>query len=257
MRLRDVSRMLYYDTKKKAVDKKANLTQEEVDTDSQWTGKVAQPVRSRYLVYLTIGTFLFFVTAIATAYFIRYAGIDRTVSPEKITIATQGATTADGGAAVPLTIRVANRNSVAIEGVSLYITYPEGVYKREGDIVLPLENKDKELFLGQIERGGVMSQHITPVFYGKSGSMKELTYLLEYTIPGVAKRQTRRGSHEVLLRTAPVLVSEPTHTSVVAGKEVSFSFDVQSNSSDVLPMVYVHLRYPARFYSEAFFTSPG
>ncbi|MCY4577003.1 MAG: hypothetical protein OXB96_01035 [Candidatus Kaiserbacteria bacterium] len=257
MRLRDVSRLLYYDTKKKAVDKKATLTQEEADTDSQWSGSVGHPARSRYLVYLTIGTFLFFVTAVVTAYFIRYAGIDRTVSPEKITIVTQGATAVDGGAAVPLTIRVANRNSVAIEGVSLYITYPKGVYKREDDAVLPLENSDKELFLGGIERGGVLNRHITPVFYGESGAMKELTYLLEYTIPGVAKRQTRRGSHAVLLRTSPVSVSKPKYDSAVSGKEVSFSFDVQSNSSDVLPMVYVYLRYPAGFTPKRFLPLPA
>lgn len=256
MRLRDVSRMLHYDTKKRVVDKRASLTRQEAGTDSQWQGAVERPARSRYLVYLTIGTFLFFVTAVATAYFIRYAGIDRTVSPEKITIATQGASAVDGGAAVPLTIRVGNRNSVAVEGATLYITYPKGVYIWEDDAVVPLQNKDKELFLGDIQRGEILNRHIMPVFYGESGAVKEITYLLEYTIPGVSKRQTRRSSHEVLLRTAPVLVSEPEYSSVVAGKEVTFTFDVQSNASAVLPMVYVDLRYPVGFIPKRFSPTP-
>ena len=257
MRLRDVSRVLHYDTKRKTVDKRVKLTKEDVDTDSQWTEEVERPARSRYLVYLTFGTFLFFITALATAYFIRYAGIDRTVSPEKITIVTQGATTADGGAVVPLTIRVANRNPVAVEGVSLYITYPSGTYKRKDDesVVLP-ENVDKELFLGEIQRGEIVNKHIEPIFYGKSGETKELSYLLEYTIPGVAKRQTRRGMHTVLLRIAPVLVSKPKYTNVIAGKDVTFTVDVQSNSSDVLPMVYVDLRYPVGFTPKLFSPNP-
>lgn len=247
MRLRDVSRLLYYDKRKRVVDKKADLTQQKAGTDSQWKGEVERPVRSRYLVYLTIGTFLFFVTAVATAYFIRYAGIDRTVSPEKIVIATQGATAADGGVAVPLTIRVANRNSVAVEGVTLYVTYPKGTYMWEDEAVIPLRNSDKELFLEEVQRGEIVTRHIMPVFYGKSGDVKEISYLLEYKVPGVAKRQTRRGSHEVLLRSAPVLVSDPEYSSVVAGKEVTFTFDVQSNSSFVLPVVYVDLQYPVGF----------
>ena len=257
MRLRDVSRLLYFDPKRKVVDKKAELTRHEADADSQWSGEVERPAQSRYLVYLAVGTFLFFITAIVTAYFIRYAGIDRTVSPEKITIATQGAAVADGGAAVPLTIRIANRNSVPIEGALLYITYPAGTYKQGDDGVVSLENADKELLLGEVERGGIVNRHITPVFYGESGVTKEISYLLEYTIPGVAKRQTRRGSHAVLLRTSPVLVSKPEYTGVVAGKEVTFSFTVQSNASAVLPMVYVDLRYPAGFTPKRYSPNPA
>ena len=256
MRLRDVSQVLHYDTKRKIVDREVNLTKKDADTESQWEGKVEQPARSRYLVYLAFGTFLFFVTALVTAYFIRYAGIDRTVTPEKITIATQGAVTADGGAVVPLTIRVGNQNPVAIEGVTLYVTYPRGTYKREDDVVLLPENADKELFLGSVQRGEVVSKHIEPIFYGESGETKEILYLLEYKIPGVAKRQTRRGEHSVLLRTAPVLVSEPKYADVIAGKDVSFTIDVQSNSSDVLPMVYLDLRYPVGFTPKRFSPHP-
>ena len=257
MRLRDVSRMLYYDKRKEVIDKKANLTPQEAGTGSRWKGKIVRPVRSRYLVYLTIGTFLFFITAIVTAYFIRYAGIDRTVSPEKIMIVTQGAAAADGGSAVPLTIRVANQNSVAVEGVTLYITYPKGTYKWEDESVASLQNQDKELFLGKIQRGEILNRHAMPVFYGKSGDVKTISYLLEYKVPGVAKRQTRRASHEVLLRSAPVLVSDPEYSSVVAGKEVSFTFDVQSNSSFVLPMVYVDLQYPTGFIPRYFSPNPA
>ena len=92
-----------------------------------------------------------------------------------------------------------------------------------------------------------------PVFYGESGDVKNISYLLEYKVPGVAKRQTRRASYEVLLRTSPVLVSKPEYSSVIAGKEVTFTFDIQSNSSFVLPMVYVDLRYPAGFIPKRFF----
>ena len=243
--------------RRKRLIKRRSSPREEVDVDSGWGDSVERPMQSRYLVYLTIGTFLFFVTAIATAYFIRYAGIDRTVSPEKITIATQGATAADGGAAVPLTIRVANRNSVPITGAVLYVTYPKGTYKREDAAVVPLENKDKELFLDEIERGGIVNRHIMPVFFGRVVRRKRFRICWSILFRGVAKPQTRRGSHQVLLRNAPVLVSKPESTTVVAGKEVTFSFDVQSNSSDVLSLVYVDVRYPVGFIPKRFSPNPS
>ena len=61
----------------------------------------------------------------------------------------------------------------------------------------------------------------------------------------------------MLLRNAPVLVSKPKSTTVVAGKEVTFSFDVQSNSSDVLSMVYVDVRYPVGFIPKHFSPNPA
>ena len=172
--MRDVSRMLYFDTKKKAVDKKANLTREEADVDSRWGDAVERPAQSRYLIYLTVGTFLFFVTAIATHILFGMPVLIGRFLRKRLPLSRRVRLRADGGAAVPLTIRVANRNSVPITAASLYVTYPKGTYKREGDVVVPLENKDKELFLDEIERGGIVkSAYYAGVFSGRVAPRKK------------------------------------------------------------------------------------
>ena len=244
MRLRDVSKVLNYDTKKKAVDRKAKLTKEEAATDSEWEEKIKEPKKSKYLTYLAIGTFLFFITAIATAYFVRYAGIDNRVSTSKIRIVTQGATVADSGSTVPLTIRIANRNPVPTQDTTLIVTYPGGTYKKEKTVT---RLRREEFFLGEIKTGEIINKHITPIFYGESGEKKKITYKLEYRVPEVAQPARITGMYEVLLRTAPALISKPKYTNPIAGKEIIFTVDIQSTVPDVLPMTYVELLYPIGF----------
>ena len=115
---------LYYDTKKKVLDKRANLTQKEADTNSQWKGDVGATGAVKVSCVFDYRNFSVFCYSNCDRIFLfgTLVLIGRFL-PEKIMIVTQGcATVADGGVAVPLTIRVANQNSVAVEGVTLYIT---------------------------------------------------------------------------------------------------------------------------------------
>ena len=244
MRLRDVSKVLNYDTKKKVIDRKAKLTEEETTVEPDWEKKIKEPEKSKYLIYLTVGTFLFFVTSIAVAYFVRYAGIDNRVSASKIGIITQGAAVTDSGSTVPLTVRIANRNPLPIQGTTLIITYPTGTFKKEKTIT---RIRREEFSLGEVKTGEIVSKHITPAFYGGSGEKKKMTYNLEYRIPGVAQPAKITETYEILLRTAPVLISKPKYTVPVAGKEITFTVDIQSNLPDELPMTYVELLYPIGF----------
>ena len=255
MRLRDASKVLHYDTKKKAKDKKARLTKTEASTGFDWKKGVQEPVKSKYLVYLTIGTFLFFVTAVATAYFVQYAGIDRTISTSKIAITTQGATSVNNGSAVPLTIRIANRNPVPVQGVSLVIGFPRGTYKEEEGGAVTLWRRE-ELFLDTIQKGEILNKHITPIFYGTSGEEKEIIYTLKYDVAGVAESSQKNESYAVVLRESPVRINTLQYTTPTVGKEVSFTTTIQSNSPSTPAMTFVNLRYPSGFTPKTFSLRP-
>ena len=96
MRLRDVSKILYHNTKRRAVDRKVKLEREESDLETDWKEDVEAPKASKYLLILAVITFLFFLAAVGIASFVRIAGIDRTVSTSKITIVTQGEKVVEG-----------------------------------------------------------------------------------------------------------------------------------------------------------------
>ena len=251
MRLREISKILHYDVEKKAIDRKAKLSKEKASTKPEWSKEVEGPEKSRYLVYLTIGTFLFFLTAIATTYFVRYAGIDRTISESKITLITQGPASADSGLGVPLIIRVANRNPVAIQGTILTVKYPEGTFKMEENGTVT-HLRWSSFSLEEVKTGSIINTPITPIFYGENGEKKTITYELDYSIVGVAEPIKVSGSHEVLLRTEPVLVDGPNHTETIEGKDVVFSADIQSNFPTDLPLTIVRMSYPEGFEAKRF-----
>lgn len=253
MRLRDASKTLYYDVKKRVIDHRAPLKKEETTLQDDWQGEVATEPRSNYLIYLAITTVFFFFVTIGVAYFVRFAGIDRTVSTSKITILTQGPSIVDSGSVAPLTIRIANGNPVPIEEATLTITYPDGTYQRTDSVTRLYQ---EEIPIGLLETGEVVSKHIVPILYGIDGQQREITYVLSYRAQGTSQPMRIKDAHRIELRTTPILLTEPTHTSPVAGKEVTFRTRVQSNLEEVIDTVYVQVSYPSGFSPLAFSITP-
>lgn len=254
MRLRDVSKILHYDRTKRAVNQATRLKKTQTTVEVDWNQTVVKPSKSRYLWYLVAGTFLFFLVTVAVAFFVQVAGIDKTVSTDKITIITQGPTVIDGGTVAPLTIRMANRNPVAIKNATLSVTYPAGTYMKDGTVQrIPRE----EFFFGSVKPGEVTSVDITPVFYGEAGEQKELRYELEYQIEGSSQPIKVHKTYRVLLRTAPLILSQPRYTNPVVGKEMTFTISVRSNTTEVLPISYLQLTYPAGFVPGAAIPRPS
>ena len=253
MRLWDVSKILYYNTKRKPADRKVSLRKEESTVGSEWKKEDVGPRRSRYLVYFSFVTFLFFLAAVGIAYYVSVSGIDRTVSTSKITIVTQGPAVADGGTAVPLAIRVANRNPIAIQDVSLTVTYPPGSYRKDGGIA----HITSEIFSwDMIDSGEVASARIAPILYGREGERKSIRYELRYLAVGSSQPTKVTDSYEVLLRSSPLRLGTPRHTTPIAGKEFSFSVTVQSNATETPPEASVELTYPTGFVPTEFSPRP-
>ena len=253
MRLRDASKTLYYDVKKKVLDHRAPLKKEESTLPDDWEESSGMPARSNYLIYLAIATFFFFFITVGVAYFVQFAGIDRTVSTSKITILTQGPTIIDSGSASPLTVRIANGNPVPIQNATLTIIYPDGTYKEAGEVVRL--HRD-EFAIGSMETGEVVSKNISPVLYGTDGQKKQIMYEFGYQAQGTSQPTRVSGSHDITIRTTPILLAEPSYTSPVSGKEIQFRTSVQSNMKDVIDAVYVQISYPTGFVPDAFSSSP-
>ena len=253
MRLKDALKTLYYDTGRKAVDRKTRLKKRETEIGGEWRGGVNDSPRSRYLVYLTLLTFLFFLMTVAAAYLVQYAGIDRTVSTDKIGIVVQGPAVVDGGSVASLTLRVANRNPVPIQEATLTVVYPEGSY-RKGDDITRLYRE--EFILGTVAVGEAVNRFITPLLYGKTGERKEIRYSLEYRVEGSAEPVIVRNSYDILLRNSPVLLSQPKHTSPVAGKDISFTLTMRSNTAETIPAVCLEAVYPSGFTPKRYSQRP-
>lgn len=253
MRLRDVQKTLNYDVKRRVVDQKASLPREKTDIPSDWQASNKTSSSSNYLIYLAIGTIFFFVIAVGIAYFVRFVGIDREVSASKITILSQGPTTVDSGSAAPITIRIANGNPVPIEDAVLSITYPDGTYEKTDALSRAYR---EEFSLGFLETGEVVSKNIAPILYGIDSQQKQITYELQYRAQGASQKTVIKRGYDITVRTTPVLLSDPVHTTPVPGKEVTFGTTIQSNMNSVIAAVYVQVSYPSGFDPKLFSHTP-
>ena len=254
MRLKDVLKILHYDTSKKPADRRAVLRQDKPTVGDDWHDEVDQPKQSKYLVYLVVFTFLFFLVTVGIALIIHNSDIDRTVSTSKIKIITQGASIADGGTVVPLSLRIANNNPVAIRDVKFLITYPPGTYKKEKSTTrLPTEEFSWDL----IASGEVVTMRISPLFYGTVGEQKELQYYLEYQAEGSTQpTQINDKKYMVQIRSAPLVISKLQHTNPVAGKDMTITVGVRHNAAETVPRAELELVYPHGFTPTTFSAQP-
>ncbi len=253
MRLKDVSKILHHDIGKKPADRKAVLRQDTTTAKDDWEQDPAPPIRSRYLMYLTLITFVFFLATAGIAYFVQISGSDRSVSTSKISISTQGASVVDGGRVVPLSVRIANRNPVAIQNVKFVITYPPGTYKKGEPVTrLPTE----EFKWSAVKSGEVVSIRIAPLLYGTVGERKELRYYLEYQAEGSSQPTQINETYAVQIRSAPLVISTLRHTTPVAGKNMTLTVGVRHNTAEKTPGAVVELVYPRGFTPTSFSTEP-
>lgn len=244
MRLKDVSRTLNYDKNKKVIDRKINLRKRETDLKRDWGKKNYKPNKSRLLVVLFILSFLFFMVSILIAFYIRIAGIDNSVSSEKVSIVTQGAQLVDSGTPTPLTIRIANRNPVDIRSAKLIIAYPEGSFDSSGTIKRLVR---QEKVFPVIPINDFVEYKIRPLFYGNESEVKTINYTLEYKLEGALSSFRISGDYDVSLRTSPISIDRPTFSSPVVGKDIDLTFRLTSNSVQPLDAVYLKVQYPIGF----------
>lgn len=248
-RLKKVSETLNYDRTKKPIDRKVAFEPRDVNIKKNWEVEKKSIKPSKYLWYLLIVTFLFFIVTIMLAFYVQYVGIDKVVTVEKISIIAQGATSIDSGDSVSLSLRIANRNPVDIEDAVLSVVYPEGSYtnfESYGDSSIRVLRRE-QFSIGVIKEGEIANKNISFILFGKENELKEVGLELEYRSAGSSRNVVAKENYEVLLRTSAINLSKPIFTDPVVGKEIMFSFPVQSNIEKIIPLAFLRVKYPSNF----------
>ena len=244
MRLKDVLKILYYDKSRKGLNRKATFTKKEQTVKGDWDpAEEKMPTYSKLLIFIFFLSFIFLIASILVATYIYYAGTDNTISAAKIQIITQGPAIVDGGSPATFTIRVANRNPVAIQGAELTIRYPRGSYTTSNDRSL----REESIVLGKINQNEFKEHIITPVFLGEVQQQKNIDIALKYRLEGSVSLFESKSSHEVSLRSSPITTTSPTYTNPVVGRDVTLTYQITSNSPQNIRAAFVRAEYPIGF----------
>lgn len=194
---------------------------------------------------------IFFACALLYAAYTFFAG-SNTVSNENIEIAILGNSFTDGGAELPLTISITNKNSSSLELVDLIIEYPKSSHS---GIVESTERMRESL--GTIPAGGIRNENIKVVLFGEQGSVRPIKISLEYRVQGSNAIFVKEKTHEVSINSTPIDLSLNAPSSISPNQEITLDVKAVLNSPNPISDILVRVDYPVGFQFTSAKPSPA
>lgn len=189
-----------------------------------------------------IGSIIFFVIALIIGIFLFFGG-NGGVSSDNVTINVLGNGYTPGGEVLPLTVEIANSNTVPLELADLVIQYG----RNKADVSDPADITTNRISLGTIESGRAINQKVDLTLYGSEGTSKQVKFTLEYHVSGSNAIFQKEKIFSVIINTAPIAVVVDANTSVTAGQPYAFNVTVTSNVKKVTPNMLLKIDYPIGF----------
>ena len=222
-----------------------------LDVASNWNvpsiEKTEEPAAEhphRYRKFVLIASVAIFalVAAASAAYF--YFGNNR-ISGDNITFNIAGNNNISGGETVSFQIGVTNQNTVAIEGASLIVKYPDGTRS----VTEPVKNLFEErIDVGMLGPGEVKNIQLQVAVYGKENQQSQIKATLEYRIvgsDGVFYKDAEPFNVQII--SSPIILQVDSVRRVSAGQPVQITLKAKSNTNKVLKDVLITSKYPSGF----------
>jgi len=239
------------------------LSRRNYDTANDWdvspsassATKGAKPRKNKYgIPKILLGfSFLFFVAAIAFAFFSFYSGRN-TISADKVILSIDGPISMKAGEDFSVTVKVTNENDGDIDSADLLVTLPKGSYALRGS--QEELGEVKEHFDG-IKAHESVQKTITGVIFGEENSKVDILASLEFRFAGSNAIQDVQESYEIGITSSPLNVFFDVPKQVSQDQEFAITVNVESNSLDDINNLYLILEYPSGFKFKSAVPTPG
>jgi hypothetical protein len=193
-------------------------------------------------LFFGLATLFFVLSAGIAGYFFYFGG--NTVSPNKIAVEIQGPTSIAGGETIPLSIKVVNRNPVALENASIEIEFPPNARSASNTTETLPRYTEK---LGSIESGATITRSIKAVLFGGKGDSIILPVTISYSTPNSKSVFVKKTSYPIEITATPLDLQVDALTESVSGKTVVFTVAVRSNAPASIQNVVVKADTPYGF----------
>lgn len=192
-------------------------------------------------IFFMIAVLFFLISLSIAGYFFYFGG--NTVSVDKITIDIQGPTSIAGGETASFSLVITNENPVAIDNVTLEITFPEGTRTEDLLKAYPRYTED----LGTLASGAVVTRSLKAALFGGTGATLNLPISFSYTTTGSNAVFVKKVSYPLSISSSPLSVSVETLSETVAGKPLTLTLTVRSNATVPLDNVVLLSTLPFGF----------
>ncbi len=204
----------------------------------------APPKKQRNAAGIFFGIAIgFFVLSAGVAAYLFYFG-GNSVSPNKITMEIQGPTSIAGGEAIPLSLKLVNRNPVALENASIEIDFPPNARNASNtQEALPRYTEQ----IGSIASGATLTRSIKAVLFGGKGDVITLPILLSYSTANSKAVFEKKVSYPIEITATPLELQVDSLTETVSGKTIAFNVVVRSNAPTAIQNVVLKADVPLGF----------
>lgn len=211
------------------------------------TAEEAPPKRRRYRTFVLLGSFLILVfVAALTSVFLYFGG--NQISNANIGLTVSGPALVGGGETLPLSVTVANNNSVTIESATLIVKYPPGT-RSVGDT--PRNLFEERIPISDIAPNEVQSVPLQVAVFGEESDQKEIAATIEYRINnsnGMFYKDA--DAFEFQISSSPLVMRIDAIEKVASGQTVDITMTAVSNASTPLYDILVTADYPSGFRYE-------
>ena len=190
-----------------------------------------------------IGSLIFFVISLGIALFIFFGGINM-ISSNNLDIKIISPSSVSSGEELDMGLTVINSNRTDLEGVSLFIDYPEGS-QTVGNVNKSLTH-DK-IDLGTIAKGASEDYTVRTLLFGEKDAVKIFTFRLEYKVKGSNAVFSKEKTYDISIGSSPLLLNVNYPKEVNSGQEIKISVEITSNSSVVMNNSLIKIEYPYGF----------
>jgi hypothetical protein len=189
-----------------------------------------------------IGSFAFFIVALAVALFIFFGGMN-IISSNNLDIKIVAPSSTSSGEELLIGLSVVNSNRTDLEDVVLFIDYPieaQSVLENKG---LSREKVD----IGLIRSGESKDHTIRSILYGEKEAIKSFNFRIEYKVSGSNATFSKEKTYDVIISSSPIILNVLYPKEINSGQEIVFSVDVTSNSNALIKNALVKIDYPYGF----------
>lgn len=193
-----------------------------------------------------IGSLIVFVIALGFGAYKYFSG-GTTVSSDNITLSVLGNAFTPGGEPLPLTVEIANRNSVSLEYADLVVDYA-----KSGDTLNPSDNERIRTTVGTIAPGKTKNQDVSVTLYGEEGSSRDLLFTLQYRVSGSNAIYEKVKHYTVTVNSSPIALQVLASDTVAAGQNYTLRVAITPNSKEPITDMVLKVEYPNGFsFSDA------
>lgn len=166
-------------------------------------------------------------------------------SPENIIFTMDTPVGANPGEPIDITVKIANKNNVALDTADIVLQLPAGSYEVKDGVVSPV--KETHTSLGIITAGETGEYKVRAYILGDEQQLKDIKALLSYKFINMGGIFTKNVERQVRMLVSPVVVEVDTLKRATAGREVKATISVRSNTEVPLRDVLMSVEYPQGF----------